>query len=202
MPIRLKRSPKLQTARLQYVSWIGNTTAIAIVAANDIYIRQSPSDEEDHRLTFTGEENTIYNGVPDWLYEGQYARDSAVIFPLLDHVHTFMLHNCPHRFLLFFPEEIFTSFEAMWFSPDGNHIMYATFNDSRVGQMTYPWFTTTTTLSAGRDDNRTLFPISKQMRYPTPGSINPEVTLWVVDIRNLSNIITSELSRPAALEEQ
>nr|XP_029728882.1 dipeptidyl peptidase 4-like isoform X2 [Aedes albopictus] len=168
MPIRLKRSPKLQTARLQYVSWIGNTTAIAIVAANDIYIRQSPSDEEDHRLTFTGEENTIYNGVPDWLYE----------------------------------EEIFTSFEAMWFSPDGNHIMYATFNDSRVGQMTYPWFTTTTTLSAGRDDNRTLFPISKQMRYPTPGSINPEVTLWVVDIRNLSNIITSELSRPAALEEQ
>lgn len=168
MPIRLKRSPKLQTARLQYVSWIGNTTAIAIVAANDIYIRQSPSDEEDHRLTFTGEENTIYNGVPDWLYE----------------------------------EEIFTSFEAMWFSLDGNHIMYATFNDSRVGQMTYPWFTTTTTLSAGRDDNRTLFPISKQMRYPTPGSINPEVTLWVVDIRNLSNIITSELSRPAALEEQ
>lgn len=70
MPIRLKRSSKLQTARLQYVSWIGNTTAIAIVAANDIYIRQSPSEEEDHRLTFTGEENTIYNGVPDWLYEG------------------------------------------------------------------------------------------------------------------------------------
>ncbi|XP_055628528.1 inactive dipeptidyl peptidase 10 isoform X2 [Toxorhynchites rutilus septentrionalis] len=168
MPIRLKDSPKIQRTRLQYVSWIGNTTAIAIVADNDIYIRQSPSDEEDHRLTFTGQENTIYNGVPDWLYQ----------------------------------EEIFTTLEAMWFSEDGTHMMYASFNDTRVGHMTFPWFASNTILAAGRGDSRTPFPISKQIRYPTAGSIIPDVTLWVVDISNISNIRTSELVRPAALEGQ
>ncbi|XP_055534816.1 inactive dipeptidyl peptidase 10 isoform X3 [Wyeomyia smithii] len=165
-PIRLKESPKVQKARLQHVSWIGNTTAIAIVADNDIYLRQSPSEEEDHRLTFTGEENIIYNGVPDWLYQ----------------------------------EEIFTSFEAMWFSPDGSHIMYASFNDTRVGQMSFPWFTSNTILPAGKENIRKLFPISKHIRYPTAGAINPEVTLWVVNITNFNQIETIELAKPAAIE--
>ncbi|XP_055593286.1 dipeptidyl peptidase 4 [Uranotaenia lowii] len=168
MPIRLKDATKTQRSRLQFVSWVGNTTAIAIVADNDIYLRQSPSDEEDHRLTFTGEENTIYNGVPDWLYQ----------------------------------EEIFKSFDAIWFSPDGSHIMYASFNDTRVGEMSYPWFTSNPILPANKEDERTLFPISKYIRYPTPGSMNPEVKLWVVDISNISNIQTSELIKPVALEGQ
>ena len=74
MPVRLKESPKVQRARLQHASWAGNTTAMIIVAENDIYLRQSPSDEEVYRLTFTGEENRVYNGVPDWLYQGRVAK--------------------------------------------------------------------------------------------------------------------------------
>lgn len=70
MPIRLKDSSNSQKTRLQYASWVGDTNALAMVVENDIYLRQSPSSEEDYRLTFTGEENTLYNGVPDWLYQG------------------------------------------------------------------------------------------------------------------------------------
>ena len=71
MPVRLKSSPKVIRSRLQYASWLGNTTALIIISENDIYLKQSPSDEEDVRLTFTGEENTIYNGIADFLYQGK-----------------------------------------------------------------------------------------------------------------------------------
>lgn len=70
MPVRLKDSPKIQRTQMQFVSWLGNTTALAIIAENDIYLRQSPLDDEDVRLTFTGYPNIIYNGIPDWLYQG------------------------------------------------------------------------------------------------------------------------------------
>lgn len=70
MPVRLKASPKVQRTRLQYASWLGNTTSLAIVIDNDIYVRQSPANEEDIRITNTGKPDLIYNGVPDWLYQG------------------------------------------------------------------------------------------------------------------------------------
>uniref|UniRef100_A0A182VLT5 Dipeptidylpeptidase IV N-terminal domain-containing protein n=1 Tax=Anopheles merus TaxID=30066 RepID=A0A182VLT5_ANOME len=52
------------------------------------------------------------------------------------------------------------------------------------------------------EGNRELFPVSKTIRYPTPGSVNPEVSLWVMDISNVSNIRKWEVIRPAALEGQ
>lgn len=71
MPVRLKDSPKVQRTRLQYATWLGNTTALLVVIDNDIYLRQSPSDEEDIRITNTGQLDLIYNGIPDWLYQGK-----------------------------------------------------------------------------------------------------------------------------------
>lgn len=72
MPVRLKESPKVQRTRLQSAKWLGNTTALILVVDNDIFVRQSPSDEEDVRLTNTGHPDLIYNGIPDWLYQGKY----------------------------------------------------------------------------------------------------------------------------------
>lgn len=71
MPVRLKDSPKVQRTRLQYATWLGNTTALIVVIDNDLYLRQSPSDEEDFRITTTGQLDLIYNGIPDWLYQGK-----------------------------------------------------------------------------------------------------------------------------------
>lgn len=72
MPVKVKNSLKVQRTRLQYAAWLGNTTAIIFVIENDIFIRQSPLIENDIRITSTGNENKIYNGVPDWLYQGNF----------------------------------------------------------------------------------------------------------------------------------
>lgn len=72
MPVRLKASSmKVQRTRLQYAAWLGNTTSLVIVVDNNIYVKQSPSDEDDIRITDTGKPDLIYNGVPDWLYQGK-----------------------------------------------------------------------------------------------------------------------------------
>lgn len=70
MPVRLKDSPKAQRSRMQHAEWLGRTTALIIVSENDIYLRQSPTDEEDIRLTHTGIPGIVYNGITDWLYQG------------------------------------------------------------------------------------------------------------------------------------
>lgn len=71
MPVRLKHSPKVQRTRLQYATWLGNTSALLIVVDNDMYVKRSPSDESDNRITITGQPDLVYNGVPDWLYQGK-----------------------------------------------------------------------------------------------------------------------------------
>ena len=70
-PIRLNDAPKVQQSQLQHVTWLGNTTALILVAENDIYVRLSPDGGQDFRLTDSGRPGTIYNGVPDWLYQGE-----------------------------------------------------------------------------------------------------------------------------------
>lgn len=71
IPVRLESSPKAQLQRLQYCTWLGYTNALLIIFQNDIYLRHSPVEEGDIRLTFTGQPEIIFNGVPDWLYQGK-----------------------------------------------------------------------------------------------------------------------------------
>ena len=40
-----------------------------MVAGNDVYIYHVSNGSTD-QLTSTGVTNTIYNGIPDWVYEG------------------------------------------------------------------------------------------------------------------------------------
>lgn len=56
---------------MQHAEWLGNSTALIIITENDIYLRQSPADEEDIRLTHSGVPGLIYNGITDWLYQGE-----------------------------------------------------------------------------------------------------------------------------------
>lgn len=80
-------------------------------------------------------------------------------------------------------EEIFAEPEAVWPSPDGQRLAYASFNDSEVGIMSYPWFHTASSLVAGAVHAAgASFPEARTVRYPTPGSRNPVVQLWVIDV--------------------
>ncbi|XP_053998740.1 dipeptidyl aminopeptidase-like protein 6 isoform X1 [Hylaeus anthracinus] len=157
-PLRLHASRRMQQTRLQHAAWLGNTSGLLMISENDIYVRLAPSAAEDARLTDTGVPGVIYNGVPDWLYQ----------------------------------EEVMPRPEATWPSPDGTHLLYATFNDTKVTALEFPWFGT----QPGHDGasssplttpRRGSFPPSKSVRYPTPGSSNPEVDLLVMELSNVTS---------------
>lgn len=112
MPVRLKDSPKVQRTRLQYASWLGNTTSLLIVVDNDMFIKQSPYEETDNRITNTGQPELIYNGIPDWLYQGKtmfphhiYRAKRifstplyfAIIQPVYDNENLNEMRQCCHR---------------------------------------------------------------------------------------------------------
>lgn len=146
----------MHQTRMQYATWLGNTSSLLMISENDIFLRMGPAAIEDTRLTDTGVPGVIYNGVPDWLYQ----------------------------------EEVLPKPQAIWPSVDGTHILYATFNDTRVTALEFPWFGTTgqdgispNPLSASRS-----FPPSRSIRYPRPGSPNPEVELWVMELGNVSSM--------------
>nr|XP_012223652.1 PREDICTED: dipeptidyl peptidase 4 isoform X4 [Linepithema humile] len=167
-PLRLQTSRRMQQTRLQYAIWLSNTTSILMISDNDIYLRMSPAATEDIRLTDTGVPGVIYNGMPDWLYQ----------------------------------EEVLPIPQAIWPSPDGTRILYATFNDTRVSALQFPWFGT----QLGQDGSsssplgtfkRGSFPPSRSIRYPTPGSPNPEVELWVMELGNVSSTNhTGNITKP------
>ncbi|CAG5099855.1 Similar to DPP10: Inactive dipeptidyl peptidase 10 (Homo sapiens), partial [Cotesia congregata] len=162
-PLRLHASPRVQPTRLQYTAWLGNSTSLLMISDNNIFLRMSPSAPEDKRLTDTGVPGIIYNGVPDWLYQ----------------------------------EEVLPKPEALWPSPDGSLLLYASFNDTKVTSLEFPWFGN----QMGQDGassspagivKKGSFPPSKSVRYPTPGSPNPEVCLWIHDLTNITADTTNE----------
>lgn len=104
--------------------------------------------------------------------------------------------------LFVFTEEIFAAPEAIWSSDDGSHIVYASFNDTNVGMMTYPWFATGSVIATSGVGGGSSFPETRSVRYPTPGSINPEVHLWVIDITNVTDILRWHVTPPIALDGQ
>ncbi|XP_023327805.1 dipeptidyl aminopeptidase-like protein 6 [Eurytemora carolleeae] len=55
-------------SHLQYVAWASNSSLI-IVKNNDLYYQPSVESSTVHRITSTGVEGVLFNGVPDWIYE-------------------------------------------------------------------------------------------------------------------------------------
>lgn len=101
-----------------------------------------------------------------------------------------------------YTEEIFSEPTAIWDSADGTHIMYASFNDTNVGMMTYPWFASGAKMMASGIGGTSSFPETRTVRYPTPGTANPEVRLWILDVTNTSDIMRWNVIPPMALEGQ
>ncbi|KAK0093108.1 hypothetical protein PV326_014278 [Microctonus aethiopoides] len=181
-PLRLHESSRVQPTRLQYATWCGNTTALLMISDNNIILRMSPTALDDKRLTDIGVPGIIYNGVPDWLYQ----------------------------------EEVLPKPEALWPSPNGKQLLYATFNDTKVTSLEFPWFGNQMGQDGGGSNSGGIskkgsFPRSKSVRYPTPGSPNPEVDLWILDLTNIGdmtnetavkNIDRTKVKPPPILNDQ
>jgi len=68
--------------------------------------------------------------------------------------------------------------------------------------MTYPWLSSGASFSRKGIFSENIFPETKIVRYPTPGTANPDVQLWAVDITNLSAIQKFKIKPPASLDGQ
>ncbi|KAM3958199.1 LOW QUALITY PROTEIN: inactive dipeptidyl peptidase 10 [Aphomia sociella] len=67
---------------------------------------------------------------------------------------------------------------ALWFSPDGQTLMYVTYNNSQVQQHKYPWY--------GLDQQEPpAYPSIKTLRYPKVYTNNPVATVYVVSLKTL-----------------
>lgn len=65
--------------QLQLASWAPVGTGLVYVLKNDIYYIPSPDRVlYPERITDDGVEGVIYNGVPDWVYEGLYIRTTTL----------------------------------------------------------------------------------------------------------------------------
>ncbi|XP_014247731.1 venom dipeptidyl peptidase 4 isoform X2 [Cimex lectularius] len=129
---------------VQLVTWAPIGNAFVYVYMNDIYYKPSAKQQQEFRITRTGRPGSIYNGVPDWVYE----------------------------------EEIFNSNKALWFSPDGNYLAYATFNDSRTPVMNIPYY-------GLPGDLRYQYMQAINIRYPKTGRPNPTTALSLTDLAHL-----------------
>ncbi|KYQ52768.1 Venom dipeptidyl peptidase 4 [Trachymyrmex zeteki] len=60
-----------ESTPLQLATWAPRGNALIYVHQNNIYYRPDAEVANDYQITNTGVFGTIYNGVPDWVYEGK-----------------------------------------------------------------------------------------------------------------------------------
>ncbi|GJQ82661.1 hypothetical protein Trydic_g19678 [Trypoxylus dichotomus] len=70
--------------------------------------------------------------------------------------------------------EILKTDHTLWFSPDGQYLMYVTFNDTKVGEYRYPWYDSR--------NPRVRYPEIRSIKYPKVETSNPEVSVWIVNL--------------------
>ena len=76
-------------------------------------------------ITAYGMERVAIYGIPDWVYEG---------------IVNNLLYVCVCLITIFNLEEVLASNYALWWAPDGEHIVYAVFNDSVVIDFNFPFY--------------------------------------------------------------
>lgn len=81
--------------------------------------------------------------------------------------------------------------KAMWVSSDGHMLVFATFNDTLVEELRFPWY--------GSVNEGRLYPDIRSLRYPKPGTRNPQVTLTIADLAVPNSIRMTVVKPPSPL---
>uniref|UniRef100_A0A803W1T1 Dipeptidyl peptidase 4 n=1 Tax=Ficedula albicollis TaxID=59894 RepID=A0A803W1T1_FICAL len=139
----------------QYISWSPVGHKLAYVWNNNVYVKASPIAEAV-QITQNGEENKIFNGIPDWVYE----------------------------------EEMFGTHSALWWSPNGKFLAYASFNDTEVPVIEYSFYS----------EDTLQYPKTIKIPYPKAGATNPTVQFFIVDTTSLQEASPVEISPPAEIK--
>ncbi|KAL1513944.1 hypothetical protein ABEB36_003282 [Hypothenemus hampei] len=93
-----------------------------------------------------------------------------------------------------YEEEILGSNSAIWMSNDGMLLAFASFNDTLVEELRFPWY--------GSGEEERLYPDIRSLRYPKPGTRNPVVTLTIADLADISNVKTKRIIPPTVIENK
>lgn len=119
----------------------------AYVWNNNLYVKTTPATPP-HQVTDTGMENMIFNGIPDWVYEGEW---SVALYKIC-----VRKHLPSHSHLL--PEEMFSSGQGFWWSPGGKRVAYIESNDTEVHHIEYTWY------------GEAQYPVTISIPYPKVGN--------------------------------
>lgn len=83
------------------------------------------------------------------------------------------------------------SHRAIWLSPDSKYLLFASFNDTRVGELKYPWY--------GSLQGGLKYPQVRTLRYPKAGTANPDVALRLLALDGPAAQAAVELKPPPCI---
>ncbi|XP_064076712.1 inactive dipeptidyl peptidase 10 isoform X1 [Vanessa tameamea] len=162
----------------QHAAWLGTEGALLLVADNEVLARPAPPARRAPllRLTTDASPGRVYNGVSDWLYQ----------------------------------EEVTKTASATWGSTDGTFVLYVQYDDSKVSELRFPHISEgiggTGASRSGfllptlNNSIPSVFPDHITVRYPTPGSSIPQVTLWIIAVQNVTSPPKWEVKPPSTLD--
>lgn len=65
---------------LLFATWAPTNDALAFVSHNDLYYTTGPDLETMYRITDTGQIGSIFNGIPDWVYEEEILSSNSALW--------------------------------------------------------------------------------------------------------------------------
>ncbi|XP_071514680.1 venom dipeptidyl peptidase 4 isoform X3 [Panulirus ornatus] len=65
---------------LLFATWAPTDDALAFVSHNDLYYTTGPDLDTMYRLTDTGQIGSIFNGIPDWVYEEEILSSNSALW--------------------------------------------------------------------------------------------------------------------------
>eukprot|EP00094_Tigriopus_californicus_P011472 TCALIF_11077-PA protein Name:"Similar to DPP10 Inactive dipeptidyl peptidase 10 (Homo sapiens)" AED:0.12 eAED:0.12 QI:0/0.84/0.64/0.92/0.76/0.85/14/214/869 len=153
------------------------------------YARWMPSREDSSNgndaLVFVENYTVFY--IPD------VSQTSKRIFPVSsieDVIPEVVIHGIPDWI---YEEDILKADNALWPSPNGQKLVYVTFNDSKVEEVRWNIYGND---ASARGNNP--YPHVGKMRYPKAGTTNPSIKVWMVNFESLENLEQRELYPPKA----
>lgn len=70
---------------LQLAVWAPGGNALVLVNQNNVYYKPTAETQTNYQITTTGIYGSIYNAVPDWVYEGELIPFIYIIYTYISH---------------------------------------------------------------------------------------------------------------------
>ncbi len=147
---------------IQLARWAPQGHGLVFVYGNDLYYQADAGRLADSRQALSSTVRLTKDGRPGVIFNG-----------IPDWI---------------YEEEILGGESAVWFSPDGGKLLYASFDDSQVGEISLNEYAMGVDfLALNRDVEAPKYPNTNTLRYPKVATRNPDVKLHVVNLRSLND---------------